>query len=265
MMNEQARVQELLMRKFCEFKVKNPSFSVRALATRLEMQPSATNEILKGQRRISRKMAEKIADKLLLDPSERADLLKDYPASLVKNKQLVQARDKMLEALKLNSDQFELISDWIHFAILSLVRVKNFNSDISWIAERLGVSDVEARKAILRLQYLNLIYIGDKGIITRTSQPVRTTDDIQDLSLQKMHANDLEIARGKLQTIPVEKRDYTNFTFPANPKTIKRAKEIIRKAQDELEKLMNDDDAVEVYRVCMYLFPLTKLEQDEAQ
>ena len=255
-MNEQIRVQQLLMRKLEEAKSKNPSFSVRALAQRLEMQPGATNEILKGERRVSRGIAEKIADKLNLDPSERTDLLKDFPLKLKRQTK----RSKDLEVLKLNSNQFELISEWIHFAILSLIRVKDFKSDVSWMANRLGVTELDTRKAILRLQHLNLIHIDDSGVMTRTPNPIRTTDDIQDLSLQRMHMNDMDIAKKKIQEIRVDQRDFTNYTFPANPKSLSRAKEIIRKAQDDLEELMSDEDASEVYRVCMYLFPLTNLE-----
>ncbi len=260
-MNEQLRVQQLLQRKFLEIKAKNPSFSMRALATRLGMQPAATNEILKGERRVSRKIAEQIADRLMLDPSERSDLLHDFPLKLKRNTQTQKVRKEELEVLKLNSNQFELISEWIHFAILSLIRVKGFQSEISWIANRLGVADLDARKAILRLQHLNLIRIDEKGNMTRTSQAVRSTDDIRDLSLQRMHLNDMEMAKSKLVEVNVDKRDFTNYTFPANPETLKRAKEIIRQAQDDLENLMNDDEAKEVYRVCMYLFPLTNLEQ----
>lgn len=260
-MNEQLKIQQLLMQKFEAYKARNSSFSMRAFAARLGMQPSATNEILKGQRRVSRKLAEKIADQLNLDPSERTDLLKDFPLKLKRNTQARKARTHELEVLKLNSDQFELISDWIHFAVLSLVRVKDFRSDISWIAQRLGVSEVEIRKAILRLQHLKLINIDEKGVMTRTPQPIRTTDDIKDLSLQRMHLNDMEMAKNKIQDVSVDMRDFTNYTFPANPKSIKRAKEILRQAQDDLEELMNEE-AEEVYRVCMYLFPLTQLEEN---
>ena len=260
-MNEQIKIQQLLQRKFLELKTKNPSFSLRALAAKLEMQPSATNEILKGQRRVSRKIAEKIADKLMLDPSERTDLLQDFPLVLKRNTQDRKSRDKDLEVLKLNSDQFELISDWIHFAILSLIRTKAFKSEISWMANRLGVTELEIRKSILRLQSLNLVHIDEKGLMTRTPQPIRTTDDVKDLSLQRMHMNDMEMAKKKIQDVRVDQRDFTNYTFPANPKSLARAKEIIRKAQDDLEDLMNDEEANDVYRVCMYLFPLTKLDE----
>lgn len=244
-----------------EIKSKNPSFSVRALASRLGMQPAATNEILKGQRRVSRKIAEKIADGLMLDPSERADLLRDFPLKLKRDTQAQKRRTQELEVLKLNSNQYELISDWIHFAILSLIRVKDFKSDVDWMGKRLSVSTEEIRKALLRLQHLNLVHIDSNGVMTRTAHPIRTTDDVVDLSIQRMHMNDMDMAKKKIQEIRLDERDFTNYTFAANPKTLKHAKEIIRKAQDDLAALMDDGDAHEVYRVCMYLFPLTKLEE----
>ena len=262
MMNEQIRVQQLLMQKFLDIKAKNPSFSIRALALRLDMQPSATNEILKGERRVSRKIAERIANKLSLDPSERADLLRDFPEKLKRNTSSRRSRDEDLQALKLTSDQFGLISDWIHFAILSLIRVKDFKSDVAWIANRLNVTENEARKAISRLLHLNLIYVDELGVMSRTSSPVRTSDDVLDLSIQHMHMNDMDMAKVKLQELGVAQRDFTNFTFPANSKNMSRAKEIIRKAQDDLEELMDDENSQDVYRVCMYLFPLTKLESN---
>jgi len=70
------------------------------------------------------------------------------------------------------------------------------------------------------------------------------------------------MAKQKLQDVPVEQRDFTNYTFPADPTTLKRAKEIIRQAQDDLAALMSNSESTEVYRVCMYLFPLTNKDQD---
>lgn len=261
-MNEQVKVQQILMRKFADMKSKNPKFSVRALAFRLGMQPGATNEILKGQRRVSRKIAVKIADRLMLDPSERTDLLRDFSLILERNTQGKRARQNDLEVLKLNSDQFALISDWIHFAILSLLRVKGFQSDVGWIAGRLGADELEVRKALLRLQQLGLVSRDEEGNLARTPKKIRTNDDIKDLSLQRMHMNDMELAKAKIQEVAVDKRDFTNFTFKATPSNIKAAKEIIRKAQEDIAELMDSDDAQDVYRACMYLFPLTKLENE---
>jgi uncharacterized protein (TIGR02147 family) len=259
--NEQTKIQQLLKKRFLEIQSRTPSFSIRSFAEQLGMQPGATNEIIKGQRRVSRKIAERIADKLALDPSERAALLTDFPSKLKRNTKAKKQTSEKNEIHKMNMDQFALISDWVYFAILSLIQIKDFSSEISWISQRLGVSELDTRRAIIRLQSLKLIHIDNKGTISRTAQPIRTSDDIRNQSLQQMHLNDMEIAKEKIQKISVSDRDFTNYTFPANPQSLNRAKEILRQAQDDLESLMNDKDAREVYRVCMYLFPLTQLEK----
>ena len=111
----QQHIQNLLNRKLIEYKSVNSSFSMRALAKKIGLQPSATNEILKGQRRISRKIAQKIAEKLMLDPSERAELLKDFPLKLKRNTQVIKRKDIDMEVIKLNSMQFQAISESIYF------------------------------------------------------------------------------------------------------------------------------------------------------
>lgn len=40
---------------------------------------------------------------------------------------------------QLSMDQFAIIADWYHFAILNLINTPGFKSDISWIAKRLGL------------------------------------------------------------------------------------------------------------------------------
>lgn len=120
-MNEQIALQTTLKKKFLEYQVRNKNFSVRALAKRLEMQPAATNEILKGQRRVSRKIAEKIAEKFLLDPTERVELLKDFPQKMKRKSKFNPDRNgEELEAIKLSTEHYSSISEWLHFAILSL-------------------------------------------------------------------------------------------------------------------------------------------------
>lgn len=258
-MSDQTSFQDFLNAKYNEVRSRNGSYSIRAFAQQLGIQPSAANEIMKGQRRISKKLAEKITDKLKLDPQERTVILSDFDTTETKKSPVNEANKK---ALKLNQDQFELISNWIHFAILSVVKLSDFKSDVDWIAQRLGVESVDVRKALLKLQHLNLIHISDKGVMTRTPEPVRTSDDIRSLALQEMHLNDMQMAARKIKDVPVHLRDFTNFTFPANPETLPRAKEILRKTQDDLEELMQGE-ATEVYRLCQYLFPLSNKQDPQ--
>lgn len=257
-MNEQIALQTTLRKKFLEFQVRNKHFSIRALAMKLEMQPSATNEILKGQRRVSRKIAEKIADKLLLDPTERNELLKDFPQKMKRKSKFNPDRNgEDLEAIKLSSEAYSSVSEWLHFAILSLMKTPEFSSEPTWIAKRFGVTELEVEKALGRMINIKLIEKDEKGEFQRNSSKVNTTDDVYNLSLQKAHLEDMEIAKEKITSLPVEARDFSFLIFNGNPKNLPRAKEILRKAQDDLEEIMDQDEATEVYKICTYLYPLT--------
>lgn len=251
-----------MRKKFLEYQGKNKNFSVRALAKRLGMQPGATNEILKGERRVSRRIAERIAERLSLDPTERQDLLKEFPEKMKRNSKLSPEKiGKDLAAMKLTAEQFSYVSEWIHFAILSLMKTPNFRPDSAWIAERFGVSEQEVDRALERLLNIGLITKNEFGYFDRTASRTNTTDYVLNLSLQKAHMRDMEMAKEKIITVPVEHRDFSFLIFNGNPKYLAEAKLILRRTQDELEELMDKDDAKEVYKICTYLYPLTKVEK----
>ncbi len=262
MSSEQIALQTILRKKFLDLQAKNKNFSIRALAKRLEMQPGATNEILKGERRVSRKIAERIALKLQLDPTERMNLLKDFPEKMKRSSKFRPDKNgQALHEMKLTAEQYSTVAEWLHFAILSLMNTQKFNSDSAWIAERFGVTTLEVQRAIERMVKIGLIVREDNGELMRTSSRTNTTDDVLNLSLQKAHMSDMEMAKEKIQTLPVDQRDFSFLIFNGNPKYLPKAKEILRKAQDDLEELMDQDEAKEVYKVCTYLYPLTKLEK----
>jgi uncharacterized protein (TIGR02147 family) len=148
-----------------------------------------------------------------------------------------------LAAMKLTAQEFSYVSEWIHFAILSLMNTPNFRPHSAWIAERFGVSELEVERALERLLNIGLITKNEFGHIDRTSARTNTTDDVLNLSLQKAHMRDMEMARDKIITVPVEQRDFSFLIFNGNPKYMPQTKEILRRTQDELEELMDKDDA----------------------
>ena len=260
-MNDQAAVQKLLRRKLNELQARNPAFSVRAFAARLKLQPSATNEILKGERRVSRKLAERLASALHLDPSERAELLGHFPADR-KRKTLRQmfgtlpsSEDR--ETLRLTSDQFSVISDWVHFAVLNLVKIPDHPRTPARMAERLGVSETKIQGAIERLVRLDLLSGDEVNGWKRTYSRINTPDDVLDLSVQKSHLTDMELARESLLRDPIDRRDFSSLMVAIDPELLPRAKEILRRAQDEIAELATQKPATEVYRLTNYFFPLS--------
>lgn len=253
--HEQISVQRLLKRKFEEARAKNPRFSVRAFAKRLGLSAGATNEILKGERRVSIRMADRLAERLALSPLERAEMLKPFAKSAAAAEN-ADADD----LLKLTADQFEVIAEWTHFAVLSLVKVKGFKDDSKWIAKRLGIRPDQARATVERLLRLKLLERAEAGL-RRTSNRVQTSDDVLDLSIQRAHIEDLERVAKAIRELPVEYRDVSSITIPAHPKLFGRAKLILRQAQDQIADLMETQPATEVVRILTCMFPLTQIKE----
>ncbi len=80
-MDHQINLQSALLRRYDEIKARNGRFSVRAFARQLGLQASATNEIMKGQRKVSRALAERLAERLKLNTEDRQNILSDYEHS----------------------------------------------------------------------------------------------------------------------------------------------------------------------------------------
>jgi transcriptional regulator with XRE-family HTH domain len=74
-MNAQLTLQNLLRNKLSELQNQNPRFSLRAFARRIGMNPGGLSALLNGKRSVSIKIAQRISERLMLDPQERATLL----------------------------------------------------------------------------------------------------------------------------------------------------------------------------------------------
>lgn len=263
-MEEQIKIQKLLNEKLTEAQVKNPAYSLRSFASKLGIEAGSLSQILNGNRKISKKMAARICDALLVDPIERSQTLSAFEAKKTSTTGTGATLDSD-EYLKISADQFSVISDWHHFAILSLVKTKDFKNNSRFISERLGIGLVDADRAVKRLIRLGMLEEKNSKLV-RTQAKVRTSDDIASTSVKRAHFQTLELAKQALEKYPVEQRDYTTITMPTDPECLPEAKELIRKFQQDLCDLMTKKkNPTEVYRLSVELFPLTHLQPLKTQ
>ena len=129
-MNDKRAIQSVLQMKLTEFQLKNTAFSLRAFSNRLGMSPGAISQILNGKRSVSKKIAQKICDKLLLDPQEKSEIVGLFPEI---KKEILNNTALEPNYLQLQSDQFRVISDWYYLAILSLIKIRGFKKKPKWI------------------------------------------------------------------------------------------------------------------------------------
>lgn len=253
----QIAVQEVLQKKFHELRQKNPSYSLRAFAKKTELSSGALSQILNGKRRVSFKIAQRLATRLAIDPQERAHLLNHFPQRHAPKS----PRQKIAshQYLQLSADQFKVIGEWYHFAILSLINTKNFSEDTDFIARRLGVTSRNVKDGLDRLLRLGLITKNKNGKLKRSAVKFQTTDEISSPALRRSHSANLELAQKALDHIPIQQRDFTAITMAIDPKKIPKVKEKIRAFQDDISQLLESGSRTEVYKFCIQLFPLTQI------
>lgn len=254
-MKDQLALQNLLNMKLTELRVKNPSYSMRAFAKKAGLTSSALSEILRGKRRVSRELAERVAQRLCLAPDQASALLELFPAKLTYD---ATAREAAISYTQLNMDHFYVISDWYHFAILSLVETQGYRHEPAWVARRLGIKTTEAKAAFERLERLEMITIDKKGRATRHDVHYATSDEVASVSLRKLHAQNLELARRSLEDDEVHERDFTAMTLTIDPKDLPDAKKMLREFTDRFAKRLERGAKKEVYKLCLQFIPLSK-------
>lgn len=252
--SSQLAIQKTLQEALADAQVKNRAFSLRAFARRLGVSPSSLSEILNGKRRVSKRLATRLTERLCLAPAERDALLSLFPEKTGTGGAEEVGKDYTL----LSADRFHAISDWYHFAILSLAETKDFRAEADWIAQRLNIRVGEAQSALDRLLRLGLLAQNAKGKIVPTGAHFSTTDDIQNLALRRAHLKNLDLAHVALEEDPVELRDFTAVTMAIDPSRLPIAKRMVREFQDRLSAVLETGERTEVYKICVQLFPLTK-------
>jgi transcriptional regulator with XRE-family HTH domain len=131
----------------------NPRYSLRAFAQRLGIDHSTLSQILRGKRRVTTRTIERVGRSLRITADRIAGFVafeQEHPPVAL----TVPTRD---QAVRLARDLVELLTQWVHFAILELTSLEAFRPDSRWIAQVLGVTADEVNIAIARLVRYRLL------------------------------------------------------------------------------------------------------------
>ena len=246
-----------IKREYVRRKNRNPAYSLRAFSYDLGVSPSRLSQVLSGKRKISRKMAIKVFDHIELNPTESSTYIKQLAE---KSRSTVETQS---EAQKFVIDQksFELVSDPLHFTILSLVETDDFQSDPEWIAKRLNADVITVRSAIENL--IDLKYLKQDGRKLSISHlgGVQTTDHQLSRALRIFHKKQLGLSIDRLDSVPIEFRDFTSEFMAIDPALLPEAKKLIRQFRKKLSNLLESQKKIEVYQLCIQLVPLSQLDE----
>jgi uncharacterized protein (TIGR02147 family) len=242
--------------------------SIRNLAKRMKISHTLLVMLIQGKRPLRIKHAPALALGFGLSSSERIylqALIQSENAKDLEEKQLCQLWLSELHPARsqINTrliDEFELISNWVHMAILSLCEVKDFDPRPEAIAERLGgrVTSVEVRSAVERLKTLGLIRFEKNGRFVPTQSQVTTQDDVISQGARNYYKQVSDLAKEAVERQTLDQREFQGFAFAVSRHKIPLAKEMIRKFRAQFLKAMESDVTDEVYQMNIQMFQLTE-------
>jgi uncharacterized protein (TIGR02147 family) len=245
---------DLLKAEFSRRCRANPKYSLRAFAKAMGISHTLISLIFAGKRSITAKTAMQLSDRLGWSPAQRKRL-EGHDLKMTLN------GDSGFSTMDL--DQFEVIADWHHYAILSLLEVPRSKFDAKWIANRLGINPLEAQYAMERLQRLGLVAFS-RGRWRQTGKSIKVENNISTPATRRFHRQLLERAIQSLENDPISTRDFSSITFAMDASQVQYALERIRRFRRDLCKELEERaEPNEVYQLMVQIFPLSRNAKGE--
>ena len=239
----------------------NSRYSLRSFARTLNLSPAFLSKVLRGEKNLSPESALGIASRLRYSPGETAQFCKLVQANRTSEKvaaAIAEDAEEPGEALALQLEAFQVISDWYHYAIRELIGTRGFKPETAWIARRLGIGADDARKALARLTRLGLIERTRGGGYRNTRHFIATPTDQPSQALRNFHSQMIEKGRRALESQTVERRDITGLTLAISMDKMEIAKKEIRKFRRRLNQLLESNSPTNVYQLNIQFFDLTQ-------
>lgn len=244
---------------------RNSSYSLRAFARDLEINPSRLSQILSKKKGLSEKGAIDLAFKLGLNERENEYFILSAKAQHARSTKAKKEASKSLsEKLSPTSSptmidlrEFEQAHNWYHMALLELVELKDCEHTAQWFAKKLKLKKNIVTNALDRLEKIGWLVL-ENGIYRASSVASETTNDIPSSTIKKYHEEILSKAEQSLFIDDVKNREFTNMTLAFSQNQMEEAKMAIRSFQKEFaEKFYpKTQEKDSVYQLSVQLFRL---------
>jgi len=242
-------LRKVLRAELARRQKRNPRYSMRAFARDLATSHSALSEIMAGKRKISPRLLRRLLERMKISSADQGKLLTQ------------QETGTPFEQLSITEIREQ--SRWYHSAILELALTRNFRSDPSWIARRLGLRTEVARRALKRLVELGHLRRLRSGRLVPAKQNTTTIGQVAARKiLVEKQIQFTERHLDALKNLPVETCSMVGLTVAMNPEFLPEVRKRIYTFIREVSKALDSGTpvATEVYRLNLGFFPVTRPE-----
>lgn len=249
---------DVLKAEFEKRQTKNARYSLRAFAQHLGIQSATLSAVLKRKRELPVSKSLAVMNDLKLSAAQKNKILKTLKVPL-KTSTIKEYWDR--PKLNLEAATTSVISEWEHFAVISLFKIKKFQVTEKSISKRLGISAARAREVWQNLISLKLVKADENGNFKTDGDNLLVSTVIPSQTLRKAHHEELQLAQKKLESIPMQARNFSSLTFAMNAKKMPEANALIMQFIQQMEKTLERGAVDEIYQLGIQLYPLTEPEQ----
>ncbi|MNS93052.1 hypothetical protein D3C72_1272070 [compost metagenome] len=254
MENNFINVRDLLKQELARRCQRNTRYSLRAFANSLGLSSSFLSKLINGQRPLTGKVLDQISESLELSPQQVLAL-----RHKIHGTELNQKAKNAMQFYQLKLDQFALISDWQHFAILELMTLPRPEFKADYFAKELSISPHEAQAAMDRLVRLSLIEKSKTGKWLLKTQNGSTVDSsTASAAAKKLQKQIIEKALAAVDDVPLEFRSQSAMTMAIPSSRMDEARELIKNFRRQFTEIMQSKgERDSVYQLSVSFFPLT--------
>lgn len=252
-------------------KNKNANYSLRAFARDLEISPSRLSELMNNNGGLSGTMAMKLATNLKLRPQEKKFFLDTILAGSARNRQVRKLASQRIEKarkskllLELQEEQFKIISDWYHGAILELTQIRSFQQNPEWIAQTLGITSTQAKEAIGRLKKVGLIQTRSDGTWEIHPDAYQTFSK-SSLAVRKFHQQIMEMSAKSIANDPALERECQAMILAIPKKELPKFSEKMRDFLRNCWEDINEEEKDALYTFSIQLTPARQTPQENTK
>ena len=235
----------------------NPKYSLRAYARELNIHPSVLSLAIKGERTLTEKDTLSVLSKMNLSPEEEVLFRESF-------KHVLTAHNKKIFLLETDFHE-PIITDWEYFACLELFDLNDFKVNAESVSKKLNIGIERSQEVLNILLEKQLIKKDENLSYQKVHFSLATTDNVPSQVIRQSHHRGLEMAKEKLETVPLELRDYSSLTLAIDPAKLDEVKSMISDFRQKLVTFMSTANRSEVYRFSFQVFPVSAVEESKKE
>lgn len=246
---------------------RNPRYSLRAFANFLETDHASLSQLLRGKRPITAVSIRRLGARIGLNGDDIAHYI-----SLQND--AAKAESSNAQVRELAEDAAKVLADWHAFAILELMRLKEFRPDVRWIARVLGVEPDAIKIALQHLIRLGFLQMAAPGQwLDLTGGAVHREEEFTLLALERMARRTHSLQLASVRNAPDAPRLHGAVTLAVDARELNRLLALAERFLAEARQSLSTNSGMDgtpargdrLYQIEVHCFPISTTDPSANQ